>query len=146
MKNMKSLQKTQKDHQRGSTLIEILVSILIFSFGLLGLVGLQSQAMQFSGDAEGTNIAAALASEISAHMFTLRTGDVSTTSLNPIFLAWKTKVANATAGGLPNGSGNVTYAAGVATIEITWSAPSNPIPRRYSTQFLDPPAGGIAFQ
>lgn len=142
---MKPLRKTKIGPQIGATLIEVLVSILIFSFGLLGLVGLQSQAMQFSGDAEGTSRAATLASEITVHMSTLRSGDVSAAALSPTYLAWKTKVMNPTAGGLPNGVGTVTYTAGVANIEISWTAPNNPLPRRYSTQFVDPPAGGISF-
>jgi type IV pilus assembly protein PilV len=129
--------------QRGATLIEVLVAVLIFSFGLLGLIGLQSRAMQFSGDADGTNRAAALAGEIAAYMHMARTGDVTVAVLAGPYAAWVTKVADPAAGGLPGGTGTVTFvgaptAASAATIEITWTTPANLLPRRYTTQFLDP--------
>lgn len=137
----------QRRNQQGATLIEVLVAVLIFSFGLLGLIGLQSRAMQFSGDADGTNRAAALASEIAAYMNIERTGDVSVAALTAPYAAWAAKVADPASGGLPGGSGTVTFVGGatpVATISIQWTTPSNPLPRRYTTQFLDPVAGGVA--
>ena len=47
-------------------LIEVLVSILIFSFGVLGLIGLEASAINYSVDAEDRSRAALFASEISA--------------------------------------------------------------------------------
>ena len=55
---------------RGMTLVEVLVSLLIFSFGLLGLMGLQARALRFSIGAEDTNRAALLANEVAAQMLT----------------------------------------------------------------------------
>ena len=47
--------------QRGVTLIEVLVSVLIMSFGILGIVALQARAIQFSLDADDRNRAALFA-------------------------------------------------------------------------------------
>ena len=136
--------------QQGATLIEVLVAVLIFSFGLLGLIGLQSRAMQFSGDADDTNRAAALSSEIVSFMNIFRTGDVTAAALVTPYAAWQAKVQTPASGGLPGGAGTVTFAAAtasspaIATINIQWSNPSNPLPRRYVTQFVTPVDGGLA--
>ena len=49
--------------QRGVLLIEALCAILIFSFGLLGLIGLQTVAIAQSGDAKFRSAAAMLADQ-----------------------------------------------------------------------------------
>jgi len=59
--------------QRGSTLLEVLVSVLIFSFGILGLVAMQVRATQYSVDAEDRNRAALLADDLAAQMRLART-------------------------------------------------------------------------
>jgi type IV pilus assembly protein PilV len=133
--------------QQGATLIEVLVAVLIFSFGLLGLIGLQSRAMQFSGDADGTNRAAALSSEIVSFMNIFRTGDVTAAALVTPYAAWQAKVQTPASGGLPGGTGTVTALGGnpaAFNISIVWTTPSNPLPRRYVTQFVNPVDGGLA--
>lgn len=105
--------------QRGGTLLEVLVSILLFSFGLLGLVGLQARAAQYSVDADDRNRAALLATEASTLMLAR-----DTLTLDPAeYAAWQAKVANATASGLPRGAGEVVVAGNEATINITWLPP-----------------------
>lgn len=54
--------------QRGFTLIEILVTLLVFAFGVLGLVGLQASAIRFSTDAQQRADAAFLADQLLARM------------------------------------------------------------------------------
>lgn len=132
--------------QDGATLIEVLVAVLIFSFGLLGLIGLQSRAMQFSGDADGTNRATTLASEIASYMNVFRTGDVTNANLSTPYTNWVAKVADPASGGLPDGVGTVTSNGGnpaTYDISIVWTTPSNPVQRRYVSQFVDPVAGGV---
>nr|WP_280192407.1 type IV pilus modification protein PilV [Delftia sp. PS-11] len=53
---------------RGFTLIEVLVAIVVFSFGLLGMVGLQATAMQANREARMQNQATALARELAEMM------------------------------------------------------------------------------
>jgi len=39
-----------RSHQRGSSMLEVLMAILIFFFGLLALVGAQANAVRAQGD------------------------------------------------------------------------------------------------
>ena len=107
--------------QRGFSMIEVLVSIVILSIGLIGLVGLQARGLQFSVSAEDTNRASLLANELATEMWTARTVSLPSATIS----AWQTRVADVTADGLPNGSGTASVDAnGVATITITWHPPS----------------------
>lgn len=121
---------------RGISLIEVLVVIALFSFGLLGLVNLQARAVQTSASAEDSNRAALLANEIATTMWTQNTVNLPLATVT----AWDTRVGNLAAGGLPNGDGDVSVTGNVATITITWRAPSDPIgsDRRYVTQVMIP--------
>lgn len=107
----------------GMSLIEVLVSVLIFSFGLLGLLALQARATQFSVSAEDTNRASLLANELAAAMWVARTVQLPQADLD----AWNDRVANARAAGLPGGVGTVAVtgsgASAVARISITWQPP-----------------------
>ena len=127
--------KAMRRHQGGMSLIEVLTSLLIFSIGILGLVGLQTQAIQFSVSAEDTNRAALLADELVAKMWVER--------LEPDDLkAWQEKVSNPEVGGLPNGEATVEEVEpGVITqITITWRPPKAPkgSENRYVTQVVNP--------
>lgn len=108
--------KQLASRQRGVTLIEVMVSVLIFSLGLLGLVGLQARATQQSVAAEDASRAALLAGEIESAMLIRNTVNLPT----EVLTAWNTRVADTAGNGLPNGSGTVTVAAGVATVTLIW--------------------------
>ncbi len=58
----------QRQRQRGFSLIEVLVSILVFSLGVLGLVSLQATSMRMSSDARYRADAAFLADQLFARM------------------------------------------------------------------------------
>ena len=107
-------------HQAGMTLIEVLVAILIFSFGLVGLIGLQARSLQFSTSAEDTSRAALLANE----MATIITTSNSLSPAASAVAAWQARVSDPAHGGLPNPTATVVAASGVATITIKWKAPS----------------------
>lgn len=119
--------------QRGVMLLEVLISVLIFSIGLLGLVALQARAHQYSASAEDTNRAALLANEISSVMWGAKSLSVSAAT----YATWQARVADPSVDGLPNGTGTVTTAGGTASITITWrppSAASSAAANRYVTQ------------
>lgn len=113
--------------QRGATLIEVLVSVLLFSFGILGLVGLQARATQFSVDSEDRNRAALYVDDLAAQMRLGRTVSLSEAQIE----AWTRRVQGLAADdtptglGLPNATAEVTpdLATNTAVIEITWRHP-----------------------
>jgi type IV pilus assembly protein PilV len=114
--------KPMSPRSRGVSLIEVLVVLVLFSFGLIGVVGLQAKAVQNSVSAEDFNRAAMLANEMASEMWTNQT-----VILPPALIAtWNTAVADPTGRGLPNGAGTVTVTGSVATITVTWRAPQDP--------------------
>jgi type IV pilus assembly protein PilV len=112
----------QRRATRGISLIEVLVVLVLFSFGLIGMVGLQARAVQTSVGAEDSARAALLANDIASRMW----GERSVTLDADVIEAWNDRVADVAQGGLPNGEGTVDVASGVATIRVTWRAPHEP--------------------
>ena len=129
-------QALRRGRQRGVTLIEVMVAVLVFSFGLLGLVGLQARATQYSLSAEDANRAALLANEIVSTMWTSGNVTLASAAVD----AWSARVADTAAGGLPNGTGAVEVVGGVATVTITWRPPgaTDTVNHRYQTQVVLP--------
>lgn len=132
-----------KKIQNGVSLIEVLVAILIFSVGILGLIGLQTKAIQLSGDTEGSNLAALLVNEAAAQMYTMQ--NVNLPSVAPaIYAAWLTKIQTPALSGLPNGNGSVVFNAAnnTSTITVSWQNSSDNQARTYST--LVPQVAGVS--
>lgn len=104
--------------QSGVALIEVLVSVLLFSLGILGLIGLQTRAISLSIDAEDRNRAALIANDIAAVMWTTRTVAIDSAT-------WTTRARNLQAGGLPGANVQITsdITANTADILITWRPP-----------------------
>ncbi|HEY9028426.1 MAG TPA: type IV pilus modification protein PilV [Burkholderiaceae bacterium] len=122
---------------RGFTLIEVMVALLVFSLGVLGMVGMQARAMQFGAQSEDRMRAALLADEIVASMW----ANQSTTPGSTTLAAWQARVKDSTGSGLLNGVGTVSSAdtSGVVTITITWTSPSrNSTTASYMTQVAMP--------
>lgn len=134
------MKKPSVRQQAGFTLIEVLVAILIFSFGLLGFVGLQARAIQFSLGAEDTNRAALLANDMAATMAMLKTVNTSDPALAAQIVNWQA-AASSVASGMPNGQASVSTTGNVATIQLTWRAPSasSADQNRYVTQYTHIP-------
>jgi len=108
-------------NQSGMLLIEVLLSILIFSFGILGLVGLQAVSTQNSTNSGERTIAANLANDIVSQMWLRNSSLPSDANLAGDITLWQARVL---ASGLPNAAGTVVLAGGVTTVTITWKAPS----------------------
>lgn len=138
--------KSAKNKQSGILLIEVLFSILIFSFGILGLVGLQAVASQNAVGAEDRNIAAALANDIVSQMWLRKTSRLVADAVpqdgaDPAGLVtditkWKTKVAGSK---LAGAVGDVSVSSGITTVTITWRPPSRQSAasdNRYTTQVV----------
>jgi type IV pilus assembly protein PilV len=66
--NQKIHKPSLKKPSQGFTLLEILVAIIVLSFGLLGMVGIQAMALKSNNDAKQQSIAVQLAGELSDMM------------------------------------------------------------------------------
>ncbi len=112
------MMKHARHISRGFSLIEMLVGILIISFGLLGLITLQARALQVSVSSEDSQRAALLASEIASQMFNQNTVNLPA----GVVTAWATRVADPTNGGVPSGTGTVSITnATTARVTVTWT-------------------------
>jgi type IV pilus assembly protein PilV len=120
---MKSAPHPCRRAARGISLIEVLVVLVLFSFGIIGRVGLQARAVQTSVGAEDSARAALLANDLASRMWGAR----SVTLDSAVVDDWNERVGDPTQGGLPNGAGTVTVTSGVATITVTWKPPHEPI-------------------
>ncbi len=63
--------KNMPSRQTGSYLLEALIAILIFAFGVLGLIGLLGSSIRVTNDARYRSEAANLASAMIADMWTM---------------------------------------------------------------------------
>ena len=90
--------------QDGSTLLESLIAILVFSFGVLGMVGLQAASIKSISEAKYRTDAAFLANELIGQMWAERaTITIDYTAPDD----WADRVANT----LPGGTGSVAVSA-----------------------------------
>jgi type IV pilus assembly protein PilV len=121
----------RKQQQAGFSLIEILVTILICSIGLLGIIGLQARAIQHSVGAEDITRAMRLSDEAVWAIHNQRSVPLNLVAQD----AWKTKVQSE----IPNGEGIMSDpdANGIVRITVKWSPPdaaSGAEPRQYITE------------
>ena len=99
--------------QQGLTLIDVLVAVVLFSTGVLGLVALQARSSQSSVDAESRIYAAVLADDIVGVFIAANSGTVpSGTALSN----WQNRVSAA----LPGGTGTVSGSGSTMNVSITW--------------------------
>lgn len=116
-----------RSRQRGVALLEGLVAILIFSLGVLAMVGLQSTMAKATLNAELRAEATTLATKLMGHMW----GDIPNlsayaTGANPNMKDWLEEVAK-----LPGGKAEVEVVGNQVTITITWQ-PANEEEHNYS--------------
>ena len=105
--------------QRGFSLLEVLVSIIILSFGLLGMVGLQAAAIQANREAKTQSSAGSFARELAEMMRRNRNIGVLTSS-NPYLGNFTSPLAPTTASYcLTVGSTACNTATDVANAEMT---------------------------
>lgn len=115
MKSTSSLKRV-----RGFSIIEMLVGVLIISFGLLGLITLQARATQTAVGTEDAQRAALLASELASTMLNQNSVNLDAAVLE----GWAARVADPASGGLPGGNGVVTVATATrARVTVEWTPP-----------------------
>lgn len=122
--------------QYGFTLIEILVALLVFAFGVLGLVGLQASAISFSTDAQQRADATFMADQLLGRMLISDPSTAATfahrpsgqacastgaNSTNAVVTEWLSEVARV----LPNAASTdqqvvVDATTGQVTVRLCW--------------------------
>lgn len=134
---MNSLRRPLRRAARGFTLIEVLISILIFSFGILGAVGMQARVLQMTTQNVDRARASMLANELASYMWQQQSVSVTGTAW---YTAWQARVADATGTGLPAGTGQSSVAvvngANTATITVTWTPISGSASSTTTSQFV----------
>jgi type IV pilus assembly protein PilV len=139
------LRLTSASNQKGSMMIEALAAILIFSLGILAMMGLQATSIKLSGDAKYRTDASMLANQLIGQMWvsdrtpaTLQAAYQGGGANNgAAYTAWLTNVTNA----LPGVAGvaanqpivtvvpqvpvaPATSVTNIVTITIFWKAPN----------------------
>jgi type IV pilus assembly protein PilV len=122
MKNTQKLSRLYKPNsQKGIVLLEALIALLIFSMGILALVGLQAAMIKNTSDNKYRADASFLAQE--------RIGRMWADPSNLANYACTNVSANAcgdVSGVLPNGTRTVTVAAkGLVTVTVAWRLPGS---------------------
>ncbi|VTU39101.1 type IV pilus modification protein PilV [Variovorax sp. PBL-H6] len=110
---------------RGIALIEVLVALLIFMLGVLGLLGMQSTLTKSQTDSKIRADAAYLASEVVGRMWTDINnltgyeGDTSCTAAS--CTEWRSKIGQI----LPGGGAVITVDEGTGdvSVTVTWTVP-----------------------
>jgi type IV pilus assembly protein PilV len=128
--------------QAGVMLLEALVAILLFSMGVIALIGLQSASIASVSQNKFRTDASYLANQIIARMWTDTAANIpsyATTGGNAARTAWDAQVAAT----LPSGTGTITTAncPNVAvppapngcqvSVTINWRHPDDPLPHSY---------------
>jgi len=125
---MKTLQSSlcsisQRRAQRGVTLLEVLISILVLSVGLLGYAGLQTVSMKNNTSAfqrsQATMLTYDIVDRMRANKPNLASYSIAmgTVGAFPEVVSWKDNVATA----LPDGDASIVVdLAGNATITVQW--------------------------
>ena len=119
------------NNQSGVILLEALLAILIFSLGILALVGLQAAAVKQSTDARYRTEAALLANEVIGQMWV---SDRTTANLQGNFnspggaayVNWLARVGGVLPGVAANPPTIAIDPQGIATVTVNWIAPNEP--------------------
>lgn len=125
-------------------LLEALIAILIFSMGILAVVGLQAASIRASGDAKYRSDASLLANRLIGQMWVSNrvpaTLQANFQTGGPSYVTWAADVQSAlpgvaanppTVGVVPVAGPNVTTSQ--VTITIFWKTPSGSDVHRYQT-------------
>jgi type IV pilus assembly protein PilV len=124
-----------RSRQTGSMLLEALIAVLIFSMGILAIVGMQASAVKASGDAKYRSDASMVANQLIGEMWVSdRTPATLQTNFQggggtdgAAYTAWLADVQAA----LPGAAANppvvtVNAATSLVTITVFWLAPGAP--------------------
>jgi len=121
--------RTRKS-QAGVMLIEALVAILLFSVGVVAVMGMQAVSIEQVSQAKYRTDASYLADQIIGKMWT----DIPNLSSYATVgytgrASWDTTVAST----LPNGTGTIVVAAPQVTVTVNWRMPNETVTRKFTS-------------
>lgn len=120
--------KSLPARQTGSYLLEALIAILIFAFGVLGLIGLLGSSIRVTNDARYRAEAANLANGMVADMWMTTAANIDTFTSTKL-PTWTTKVAALLPGGIaPDVAVTPGFSSESRTVVVTvyWQMPGDP--------------------
>ena len=120
--------KSLPARQTGSYLLEALIAILIFAFGVLGLIGLLGSSIRVTNDARYRAEASNLANGMIADMWTTTAANIDTFPSTKL-PTWTTKVAALLPGGIaPDVAITPGFTSESRTVVVTiyWQMPGDP--------------------
>lgn len=138
-----------KANQAGSVILEALIAILIFSIGILALVGMQAMAINNVADAKYRSTAAFLANQIVGTIWATRLNNVNPNASNvmvsspdPTFACNPCDSANGNAytqswavsgvaAALPQGAASISISGVAVTVTIRWMPPKEVVPHQH---------------
>jgi type IV pilus assembly protein PilV len=139
MEKIMHLPPTPGTRQKGATLLEALIGILMFSVGILALVGMQALAIKQMTDAKYRSDAGFFSNEIIGHMWvnrgSLASYDFNGTGTPPAVLgSWVTSIQN----GLPGVTATanlpiIAIAGTTVTVTVRWQVPGGSGAHRHIT-------------
>ncbi|MDA0190076.1 MAG: hypothetical protein OSW77_07030 [Proteobacteria bacterium] len=110
---MKLMLSSKRGHaQGGSILLEVLIAILVFSFAILGIVGLQAMSIKMTNDAKDRVDASLVANQIAATLWVVDPADLP---------SWNGKTDAVP--GLPEGGYAVSVDGSQVAITVNWKEP-----------------------
>jgi len=125
------MRNIRRQQQQGTTLIEVLVSLVLFGVAIVGLLRTLGTAMRDSGEIEYRTLAANAASQQLGIMWTDRANLASYVETDKAIAVNGNN--NYTTVNLPNGTRTVTVDGSVVTIIIKWQVPGSDSQRTYRT-------------
>jgi type IV pilus assembly protein PilV len=116
--------------QEGVMLLEALVAILIFSIGVVAVMGMQAVSIEQVTQSKYRMDASYLANQIIGKMWTdLPNLATYATAGSSGRIAWDTTVSKT----LPSGTGTITVAGTLVTVTVNWKMPNETVTRKYVT-------------
>lgn len=122
------INQSRKSSQRGVMLIEALVAILLFSVGVIAVMGMQAVSIEQVSQAKYRTDASYLANQITGKMW-IDQSNISSYA-TPTYAgrtAWNSVVAAT----LPQGTGTIAVNGTAVTVTINWQTPNDSTVRKF---------------
>lgn len=140
MADLSSRKSTRRRHVRGMSLVEVLVAVVVFAVGVLGLVNSHALAFNTFADSKYRIDAALLADRLIGELWVDRANVASyahtggTTSFGRLS-PWLAELRQT----LPGADATVAVVGTVVTVTVSWQTPSNERHRHVAVTTLQEP-------